>query len=51
MEKNKKIFMWIGIGVIAIIAYNKLFKKQEEPFILAQEGGGQIAQTRPMEKV
>lgn len=35
---NKKIFMWIGIGVIAIIALKKLTKK-EEPFILSQEGG------------
>lgn len=34
----KKVFLWVGIGVIAIIAYNKLFKK-EEPFIISQEGG------------
>lgn len=35
---NKKVFMWIGIGVIAIIVLNKLTKK-EEPFIISQEGG------------
>ena len=38
---NKKVFMWIGIGVIAIIVLNKLAKK-EEPFIISQKGGEPI---------
>lgn len=48
MDSTTKTFLWIGIGVIAIIVLNKLVKKNDEPFILAQEGGE--IQTRPLQK-
>jgi hypothetical protein len=40
MTKNQKIFMGIGIGIAALLVYNKFIKK-DEPFIIEGEVDGQ----------
>lgn len=42
---TKKVLIGLAVVVAAVVIYNKFIKKNEEPFIIAQEGGE--AQTRP----
>lgn len=35
MDKTTKVFMWIGIGLISAIILKKIFKKEDEPFIIS----------------